>query len=110
VVCACLDLCTSGPLRTVRVRGAGSGAVSCARPGDIGSLREIWQDAALYVPPDEVAALDEAVQNLISDKTKRSRMAGKALARARRFSASRMAAGYLRAYGEATAWRRACAS
>jgi glycosyltransferase involved in cell wall biosynthesis len=78
--------------------------------GDIGSLREIWRDAALYVPPDDVAALDDAVQNLISDKTKRSRMAGKALARARTFSASRMAAGYLRAYGEATAWRRACAS
>lgn len=66
--------------------------------GDIPSLREIWGDAALYVPPDDHHALHAALAQLITDPAERSRLAQAALARALHFSPARKCDGYLNAY------------
>jgi glycosyltransferase involved in cell wall biosynthesis len=76
-----------------------AGLSSCALVlGDIPSLREVWGDAALYVPPDDHAALQAALSRLIGDDALRQCMAQKALARARAFTPQRMADAYLEAY------------
>jgi glycosyltransferase involved in cell wall biosynthesis len=66
--------------------------------GDIPSLREIWGDAALYVPPDDHHALHDALAQLITRPAERSRLAQAALARAQYFSPVRKCDGYLGAY------------
>lgn len=66
--------------------------------GDIGSLREVWGDAALLVPPDDRDALAAAVSRLIADDSLRSELAARALARAQTYTLDRMADGYLTAY------------
>lgn len=67
--------------------------------GDIPTLRELWQDRAIFVPPDDSAALAEAVEMLVEDSELRHFMAGAAFERAAHFSPERMAAEYLEAYG-----------
>jgi B12-binding domain/radical SAM domain protein of rhizo-twelve system len=69
--------------------------------GDIPSLREVWADCALYVPPDEPKALREAIRALIDHPEQRHALAAKARSRGRRFTAARMAAGYLDLYSDA---------
>jgi glycogen synthase len=66
--------------------------------GDIPSLREIWGDAALFVPPDDANAWRDNLQQLISDAGLRRSMAQRAGERALNFTARRMAGGYLNAY------------
>jgi glycosyltransferase involved in cell wall biosynthesis len=66
--------------------------------GDIPSLREIWADAALFVPPDDCAAITGALLKLIADAPRRNQLAQRALARANEFTAERMAQGYLNLY------------
>jgi glycosyltransferase involved in cell wall biosynthesis len=66
--------------------------------GDIDSLREVWGDAALFVPPHDDAALAAALRLLIRNERYRADMAARALARARAFTPERMAAAYLDAY------------
>jgi glycosyltransferase involved in cell wall biosynthesis len=66
--------------------------------GDVPSLREVWGAAALYVPPDDHAALQTALLQLIGDEVLRRRMAAKAKARALRFTPARMVDAYLSAY------------
>jgi glycosyltransferase involved in cell wall biosynthesis len=66
--------------------------------GDIASLREIWADAALFVPPRDHDALADTLQRLIDDGALRREMAARAGKRARRFTAARMAARYVAAY------------
>ena len=66
--------------------------------GDIESLREVWGDAALFVPPDDSDALYAAVSCLIADHALRSDFAARALARAQTYTLDRMADGYLNAY------------
>jgi glycogen(starch) synthase len=66
--------------------------------GDIPSLREVWGDAAVFVPPDDPEALRSALQRLIADDAARTALAGRAHVRALRFTPQRMAAGYLAAY------------
>jgi glycosyltransferase involved in cell wall biosynthesis len=66
--------------------------------GDIPSLREVWGDAALYVPPDDPHALRRALAGLIEDAPGRERLAARARTRAQRFGAARMADAYLDAY------------
>ncbi len=75
--------------------------------GDIASLRETWQDAALFVPPDDRAALAEALASLIASPARRQQLGQAARARALEFSASRMATGYLSAYCTLMAQRQA---
>lgn len=66
--------------------------------GDIPSLREVWGDAALYVDPDDDDALTAALAGLIEEDVLREEMAGRARARAARYSPERMARAYLHAY------------
>jgi glycogen(starch) synthase len=66
--------------------------------GDIASLREIWGPAALYVDPDDHAALEATLRHLIDNPLERLRLAEAALARAQHFTAERMADAYLAAY------------
>jgi glycosyltransferase involved in cell wall biosynthesis len=66
--------------------------------GDIASLREIWGPAALYVAPDDHAALRDVLRGLIEDPVLRREQAAKARERASRFTPGRMVDGYLAAY------------
>lgn len=70
--------------------------------GDIASLRENWDSAAIFVDPDDAQALSAALESLIEDETLRYSLAEKAHARALQFSPPRMATGYLAAYQAAT--------
>jgi glycogen synthase len=66
--------------------------------GDIRSLRENWNGAALFVPPDNRRAIAAAIQSLIDDASLRGDLASRAERRARQFTAGAMTAGYLDAY------------
>lgn len=66
--------------------------------GDLPSLREVWGDAALYVAPDDHAALQAVLTRLIGDDRLRARQAQRARQRAATYSLSRMVGGYLDAY------------
>ena len=70
--------------------------------GDIPSLREVWADAAVFVPPDDAEALGRALDDLISDEGRRRDMAARARLRARVFNPERMAREYLEVYAELT--------
>jgi glycosyltransferase involved in cell wall biosynthesis len=66
--------------------------------GDIPSLREIWGEAAVFVPPGDTIVMKEAIQELIGNAEYRKLMASRARDRALRFSPQRMAEGYLEVY------------
>jgi glycosyltransferase involved in cell wall biosynthesis len=66
--------------------------------GDIPTLRELWADAACFVPPNDDEALVSTVNRLIADPRERLEYSTRARARAVQFSASRMAAAYAKAY------------
>jgi glycosyltransferase involved in cell wall biosynthesis len=66
--------------------------------GDIASLREVWGDAAVYVPARNPAAIATAVNHLIHDADALAARAQAAQRRARGFSARRMAKAYLEMY------------
>jgi glycosyltransferase involved in cell wall biosynthesis len=84
--------------------------------GDIASLREIWQDAAEFVPPDDTASLEASLKKLIADPEFRARMSRRAFHRAHEFTPSRMLDGYVSLYESALSKyerdirRHACAS
>jgi len=84
--------------------------------GDIPSLREIWQDAAVFVSPGSPQELRNALSGLIEREQWRHEMANRARERALYFSQERMVAAYQNAYEVAinrhthVNWRRACAS
>jgi glycosyltransferase involved in cell wall biosynthesis len=66
--------------------------------GDIPTLREVWGDAAVFVPPNDHAALATVLNELINDPSRREMLAQRALLRAAEFSPERMADAYLAAY------------
>ncbi|HYC46000.1 MAG TPA: glycosyltransferase family 4 protein [Burkholderiales bacterium] len=66
--------------------------------GDIPTLREVWCEAALYVPPDDHPALKEALSRLIADASLRTTLARAARRRALEYTPERMARGYERVY------------
>lgn len=66
--------------------------------GDIPSLRELWDGCAVFVPPDDLDALREALRGLIDDPARREALGRKALARARRYPADAMIDAYLAQY------------
>ncbi len=66
--------------------------------GDIPSLREIWNDSALFVPPNDVDALHWAIKMLVRDDICRRIYSDRAYIRARDFSPHRMAMEYLNLY------------
>ena len=67
---------------------------------DIPTLREIWQEAALYAPPDDTARWAEQINKLIADKPLRKYMAQKAWETALQFTSRKMASQYLVLYKE----------
>lgn len=71
--------------------------------GDIASLRELWQDAADFVDPDDDAALARALNRLIDDPDYRRAQAQKARWRAEHFTRQRMVEAYLATYAELAA-------
>jgi glycogen synthase len=81
-------------LSVLEAAGAGCALVL----GDIRSLRENWDGAALFVDPDDRAALAAAIQRLIADAGTRTELAHAAVARASTFTLNRTADEYLRAY------------
>jgi glycosyltransferase involved in cell wall biosynthesis len=66
--------------------------------GDIPSLREIWRDAALFVSPDNPAALSDTLNRVIGDGDLRRLMSMRARKRAGFFSVERMTRGYVDLY------------
>jgi glycogen synthase len=66
--------------------------------GDVPSLREVWGEAALFVPPDEHDALAAALRLLARDAELRAELAHRARRRAVRYTPERMADGYLALY------------
>lgn len=76
-----------------------AGLAGCALVlGDISSLREIWGDAALFVPPSSSRALQAAIESLIADEGSRQEWAERAHRRAVQFTTERMAEQYIGAY------------
>jgi glycogen synthase len=79
--------------------------------GDIESLREVWEHAAIFVPPDDERRLEAAVTGLIANPEHRKEMSRRSAARAQAFTPERMAAEYASAYDWLAGTRRlACAS
>lgn len=66
--------------------------------GDIPTLRELWDDAAVFVPSDDVDGLRATMTGLLHDRTARDRLAARARRRARRYSTGRMGAEYMGLY------------
>ena len=66
--------------------------------GDVASLREIWGPAAVYVAPNDHAALRAALWHLIENPAERVRLAEAAHARSLDFTTARMTGAYLAAY------------
>jgi glycogen synthase len=76
-----------------------AGLAGCALVlGDIPSLREVWHDAAMFVPPEQPAALEAVLLDLIADTSQRWHLAHGARARAQQFTPERMAQGYMTLY------------
>ncbi|MBV9585486.1 MAG: glycosyltransferase [Alphaproteobacteria bacterium] len=71
--------------------------------GDIPSLRENWEGAAMFVASDDRAAWRSALRHLIDDDGDRALSAASAQQRARAFSRRRMAECYAALYREMTA-------
>lgn len=66
--------------------------------GDIPSLRELWDGAAWFVPPDDQAALQRALRQLMEEQGTRGLLGRSARARAARYSDRRCALRYLDVY------------
>jgi glycosyltransferase involved in cell wall biosynthesis len=75
--------------------------------GDIPSLREIWQDNAVFVPPDDEQALRRAIERLAHNDSQRQALSVAARVRAESFGAERMGRRYLDLYRELVARRAA---
>ena len=74
--------------------------------GDIPSLRELWEDAALYVDPGDHVALAHALTTLADDVDRRTRLMDLARTRAAMFTPARMADAYCDLYTELLGERR----
>lgn len=66
--------------------------------GDIPSLREVWQDAATYVDPEDHASIGDALLQLMENDDLREEQAARARQRAAHFTVERMQKAYLSLY------------
>jgi glycogen synthase len=66
--------------------------------GDTPSLRELWADAAVFVPGEDLSAIRDALEWLINAPEQRQRLSDAARERSARYNASAMAKAYLAAY------------
>ena len=69
--------------------------------GDVPNLREVWGDAAIYVPPNDVYALSSAIRSLIANERLLDEMSGRSQARASGLTPGGMADAYLSVYEDA---------
>ncbi len=65
---------------------------------DIGSLRELWQDSAVFVPPRDANLWVHAILSLIADKAMRTEMGRNALERSIKYSETGHVQAYLKKY------------
>ncbi|MBP0444183.1 glycosyltransferase family 4 protein [Roseomonas sp. SSH11] len=70
---------------------------------DIPTFRELWDGAAVFVPPRDAAALAQAIARLGGDARERERLGAAARSRAARYSVEAMVEGMLAAYRSAGA-------
>ncbi|HYH38347.1 MAG TPA: glycosyltransferase family 4 protein [Azospirillum sp.] len=77
--------------------------------GDIPTLRELWNGAAVFVDPDDRDGLTRVLNRLAADPQRRAELATLARRRALAYSAVRMGRGYRRAYDELLNARHAAA-
>jgi glycogen synthase len=76
-----------------------AGLAGCALVlGEIPTLREVWADGAVFVPPEDPEALHGALTRLIEEPKERSRLGARARARALEYTPRRMAGAYMHAY------------
>jgi glycosyltransferase involved in cell wall biosynthesis len=76
-----------------------AGLAGCALVlGDIPTLRELWDSAALFVPPDDPTGLRAALTDLIRNPRLRRELGADARRRGLEYSSERMARGYLAVY------------
>lgn len=66
--------------------------------GDIPSLREVWEDDAVFVAPDDAEGLVAALADLIASPARREAVAARCRRRATAFTATAMARRYLSLY------------
>jgi glycosyltransferase involved in cell wall biosynthesis len=78
--------------------------------GDIPSLRELWRDAAIFVPPEDATCLADVCRALMEDHSRREDLAQHGFERAQTFTPEKMANAYLDTYCLAMNERYACAS
>lgn len=71
--------------------------------GDIPTLRELWDGAAMFVDPDDTAALAAGLRRLVGDDRLRGEMALRARLRARRYGLARFGREYASLYQEMAA-------
>jgi glycogen(starch) synthase len=69
--------------------------------GDIPSLRELWNDCALFVDPRDPSALAAALSCLMAQPSLREALGERAYLRARTYDLDRMGRAYLRSYESA---------
>jgi len=73
--------------------------------GDIPSLREVWGDAAVFVPPESPDRLKAALLKLISDRALRRQVAERCYRRSLYFTPHRMARNYMALYARLVSGR-----
>jgi len=78
--------------------------------GDIPSLRELWRDAAIFVPPEDTTCLIDACRMLMEDYSRREDIARRSFKRAQAFTPEKTADSYMETYRLAMNMRYACAS
>jgi CDP-paratose 2-epimerase len=89
---------------TARYEPFGLAVLEAAQAGcalvlsDIRTFRELWQDAAVFVPPDEPAAIAGALQALLDAPGRAAALGAAARAQARRYTLEAMADGMLGVY------------
>jgi glycogen synthase len=66
--------------------------------GDIASLREVWEDCAIFVRPDDAEGLESVLQRLMDNDRDREKLARKARERALTYAPQHMACDYLDLY------------
>lgn len=74
--------------------------------GNISSLKEIWQDNAVYVNTDDAKALAETITELINDRERMNYFSSKALTHAKQYSSSILAKEYFKQYRQIIFSRR----
>jgi glycosyltransferase involved in cell wall biosynthesis len=87
------------PFGLVALEAASAGA--CLVLADIPTYRELWDGAAMFVPPRDAAAWTDAINGLARDPGRRAQLGQAAQARAIRFTPAAQLEGVLAAYASA---------